>query len=174
MASKLQQIFTENMDLFKVLGLILVIGAIVYYLKFSDTVDKFSTGFHSWSDGKQDRLLVRDDDEVKEVSGNQDFGMTAAMVPRYTENKGEEVKPEELLPKTEVRSDLEKAFAEDKSLASSNFLTAGFTAGINTVQSSLKNPNLDIRSAPVIPVDQKVSPWNVSTYEPDLHRRPLE
>jgi len=45
--------------------------------------------------------------------------------------------------------------------------------GVNTQGGSLRNPNLDIRSAPAI--DKKeVSPWLNSTIDPDLYRRPLE
>tara|TARA_Y100000389_G_C17463222_1_gene523367 strand:+ start:1010 stop:1375 length:366 start_codon:yes stop_codon:yes gene_type:complete len=45
--------------------------------------------------------------------------------------------------------------------------------GVNTQGGSLRNANLDIRSAPAI--DKKeVSPWLNSTISPDLYRRPLE
>lgn len=45
--------------------------------------------------------------------------------------------------------------------------------GVNTQGGSLRNANLDIRSAP--PIDKKdVSPWLNSTISPDLYRRPLE
>lgn len=54
-----------------------------------------------------------------------------------------------------------------------NFLNAGFLLGINTVGQSLKNANLQLRSEPPNP-QQKVSPWNQSTIDPDLNRKPLE
>lgn len=54
-----------------------------------------------------------------------------------------------------------------------NLLTAGYHIGYNTVGSSLKNASLDIRSTPPNP-RIKVSVWNQSTIEPDLHRRPFE
>lgn len=40
--------------------------------------------------------------------------------------------------------------------------------GINTIQSSLKNPSYDIRGAPPNP-KTFVSPWNQSSYEPDIN-----
>lgn len=55
-----------------------------------------------------------------------------------------------------------------------NFLTAGFHIGLNSVGSSLKNPNLQLRSEPII---EKVSvgPFLNSTIESsDALRRPLE
>ena len=55
-----------------------------------------------------------------------------------------------------------------------NFLSASYMVGINTVGSSLKNPNLQLRSEPVIP-KVSVGPFLNSTYEAsDALRRPLE
>lgn len=55
-----------------------------------------------------------------------------------------------------------------------NFLTAGYHVGVNTVGSSLRNANLQLRSEPPNP-QMAVSPWNISTIEPsDSLRRPLE
>lgn len=48
-----------------------------------------------------------------------------------------------------------------------NFLTAGYHLGINTVGQSLRNANLQLRSE--IPNPQiAVSPWLISTIEPDI------
>jgi len=48
-----------------------------------------------------------------------------------------------------------------------NFLTAGYHLGINTVGQSLRNANLQLRSE--IPNPQvAVSPWLISTIEPDV------
>jgi hypothetical protein len=55
-----------------------------------------------------------------------------------------------------------------------NFLSAGYMVGINTVGSSLKNANLQLRSEPVIP-KVSVGPFLNSSYEAsDALRRPLE
>lgn len=58
-------------------------------------------------------------------------------------------------------------------LQDQNFLTAGFQIGVNTVGSSLRNGNLQLRSEPVIP---QSNPWPImqSTINPDTLRRPLE
>jgi hypothetical protein len=58
-------------------------------------------------------------------------------------------------------------------LNSQNFLTAGFHIGINTVGQTLRNANRQLRSEPPNPM-VKVSPWNQTTIEPDIARRPLE
>lgn len=55
-----------------------------------------------------------------------------------------------------------------------NFLSASYMIGINTVGSSLKNANLQLRSEPVIP-KVSIGPFLNSTYEAsDVLRRPLE
>ena len=59
------------------------------------------------------------------------------------------------------------------SLQDQNFLTAGYHVGINTVGQSLRNANRQLRSEPANP-QVKVSPWQQSTIEPDINRRPLE
>ena len=54
-----------------------------------------------------------------------------------------------------------------------NFLTAGYHIGVNTVGQSLRNANLQLRSE--IPNPQvAVSPWLISTIEPDLRAATLE
>lgn len=58
-------------------------------------------------------------------------------------------------------------------LADRNFLESGHHYGIDTVSNSLKNPNKQLRSDPVIP-QIAVGPWSQSTYSPDTNRRQLE
>lgn len=54
-----------------------------------------------------------------------------------------------------------------------NFLTAGYHLGVNTVGQSLRNANLQLRSE--IPNPQvSVSPWMISTIEPDVRSTTLE
>lgn len=51
-------------------------------------------------------------------------------------------------------------------LQDQNYLTAGYHIGINTVGQSMRNANLDLRAAPPNP-QLPVSPWGISTIEPD-------
>ena len=54
-----------------------------------------------------------------------------------------------------------------------NFLTAGYHIGVNTIGQTLKNANLQLRSE--IPNPQvAVSPWMISTIEPDTRSTTLE
>lgn len=60
------------------------------------------------------------------------------------------------------------------SLQDKNFLNAGFHIGVNsTGGSSMRNANRQLRSDPVIK-KVNVSPWQNSTIDPDISRRPLE
>ena len=81
--------------------------------------------------------------------------------------------PAELLPK-----DLNNEWSRlnpsgEGDLENINLLKAGYHAGVDTVGSSLRNANLQVRSEPPNPTN-KVSPWLNSTIEPDLMRAPLE
>ena len=58
-------------------------------------------------------------------------------------------------------------------LTDQNFLESGHHFGINTVGQSLKNPNKQLRSDPVIP-QVATGPWLQSTFEPDTNRRFFE
>lgn len=54
-----------------------------------------------------------------------------------------------------------------------DLLEAGYHIGLDTIGQTLKLPNLQVRSEPIIP-KQNVSPWNNSSFEPDIARVPLE
>ncbi len=81
---------------------------------------------------------------------------------------------EDLLPKDAANSKWSQvAPAGQGDLSDQNFLTAGFHVGVDTVQSSLRNANLQLRSEPPIPKSQG---WGIhmSTIDPDLLRKPLD
>ena len=85
----------------------------------------------------------------------------------------EQLNPMELLP-----SDPNSQWAQVNpkgagDIQGKNFLSAGALIGINTIGQSLRNANLQLRAEPPNPQVQ-VSPWQQSTIEPDLNRRPLE
>ena len=80
--------------------------------------------------------------------------------------------PKDLLPQ-DKNSEWAKINPANSDLKNLNMLNAGHHFGINTVGSSLRNANLQLRSEPAIPqVD--VGPWNNTTIEADSLRRPLE
>ena len=80
-------------------------------------------------------------------------------------NTSPDMNPSELLPNN-----------TNNDLTNHNFLNAseaGRHMGVNTVGSSLRNANLQLRSEPANP-RTNVSPWLQTTIEPDLERKPLE
>jgi len=82
------------------------------------------------------------------------------------------VNPSDLLPK-DSNSEWSNINPASADLANLNLLSAGQLIGINTVGSSLRNPNMQERSEPVIP-KANIGPWNNSTIDADTLRRPLE
>ena len=77
--------------------------------------------------------------------------------------------PSDLLP---VSSSNE--FSASNPLSGTNFLSPHASPGLNTQGSSLRNPNLQLRSEPANPRSNTNCPWNISTIEGDKYRRPLE
>jgi hypothetical protein len=82
--------------------------------------------------------------------------------------------PEDLLPKDAANSEWAQVNpAGQGDLKNKNYLTAGYHMGVNSIGSTLRNANMQIRSEPPNP-QVKVSPWLQTTIDPDLNRRPLE
>jgi len=92
--------------------------------------------------------------------------------------------PNECYPKDVLRSadllpmDTNSVWAQvnpmgQGSLGDSNLLNSGYHVGIDTVGQTLRNASYDLRSEPPNP-QVPVSPWNQTTIEPDINRRPFE
>ena len=95
--------------------------------------------------------------------------VTAGIPPNCANEQIEN--PSALLPSTHPNH-LAGSTGEGE-LQNINLLKAGQLSGIDTVGSTLRNANLQVRSEPPNPRTQ-VSPWMNSTIEPDLMRVPLE
>lgn len=86
----------------------------------------------------------------------------------------DKLKPEDLLPMDAANSEWAQVNpAGQGDVRNQNYLTAGYHLGVNSVGSTLRNANLQLRSELPNPRTQ-VSPWLNSTIEPDLNRKPLE
>lgn len=83
------------------------------------------------------------------------------------------IDPAELLPRDDNSEWAKMNPMGSGDLQNVNLLQAGHHIGINTVSSSLRNANLQLRSEPPNP-QLPVGPWNQTTIQPDLGRRPLE
>ena len=82
------------------------------------------------------------------------------------------VNPSDLLP-TDVNSQWSTLNPINQGVTTPDLLQAGYHIGLDSIGQTLKNPNLQLRSDPIIP-KKEIGPWNQSTYEPDLMRVPLE
>jgi len=81
--------------------------------------------------------------------------------------------PEELKPQDNSSLWAQVNPEGEGSLKGRSFLQAGHHIGINTVGQTMRNANLQLRSEPPNP-QVLVSPWNQTTIEPDVNRKPLE
>ena len=107
--------------------------------------------------------------QFAEVDGIQ--GQAAGLPPSC--NAGDSLQAGDLLPKDSNSQFQQLSPNGANGLENINLLKAGYHAGIDTVGSSLRNANLQVRSEPPNPTT-KVSPWMNTTIEPDLMRVPLE
>lgn len=100
-------------------------------------------------------------------------GMGAGQVIPTSCNQKPIEDPATLLPKDQNSAWAALNPSGTGSLQNVNLLKAGYNIGIDTVGSSLRNANLQVRSEPANP-QLNVGPWNNTTIQPDLMRVPLE
>jgi len=83
--------------------------------------------------------------------------------------------PSDLLPKDQNSqwSALNPTAMNQGNITMPDLLQAGYHIGLDTIGQTLRNPNLQLRSDPIIP-KQDIGPWNLSTIEADIGRIPLE
>lgn len=84
----------------------------------------------------------------------------------------EQLSPSELLPADPNSQWAQVNPTGSGDLQGKSFLSAGALIGVNSIGQSMRNANLQLR--PEIPNPQvAVSPWNISTIEPDLVRKDI-
>jgi hypothetical protein len=110
--------------------------------------DPLGNSFYmSAEDGKNDNMYL--ETQVAGSCVNRDRLTSADLLPLDANSKWAELNPQ-------CPGDLQDQ----------NYLTAGYHIGINTVGQSMRNANLQLRAEPPNPQIQ-VSPWLISTIEPD-------
>lgn len=118
---------------------------------------------------------------LSKTEGFADYASTDAMgpVPMAGAQKPqgcyprEQMNPMELLPNDPNSQWAQVNPTGAGDIQGKNFLSAGALVGVNTVGQSLRNSNLQLRAEPPNP-QVTPGPWQISTIEPDLQRRPLE
>ena len=129
------------------------------------TTNSPNNALASGSNGVQPNQLYS---SGSDIMGNGD---NSGLVPNNRPNE-KNYDPSQLLP-TDVNSDWKLNPAGNADFQNVNLLKAGHLIGIDTIGSTLRNPNLQIRCEPPNPTTQ-VSPWQQSTIEPDLMRCNLD
>ena len=141
--------------------LILVLALLIYHSQKGISL----SGMHN-NDNKEEKHTEH------EVEGHDDSLVGASPITSECMNKPTS-NPEDLLPKGANASELSNlAPIGEGDFQNVNLLKAGHHAGIDTVGSTLRNANLQLRSEPPNPQEQ-VSPWLNTTIKPDLMRTPL-
>lgn len=148
------------------LGLIVVIFVLFQYNRNKSNVyDNMTAPTHVPKQGGV-AASSPDDSSFMQVSG------VNTTTPQSGCNTPAMIDPSELLPR-DVNSEWSNVNPASNDLKNVNMLNSDQLIGINTVGSSLRNANYQIRSEPTNP-RVNVGPWNASTIDSDSFRRPLE
>jgi hypothetical protein len=152
----------KNKELLLVVGALLVLGVFLY----KSGQDKTKNTMYSGGQGKMTPSPISlGEDNYAQANGVKTnmYGAQAsklddpsALLPNDTNSQWASVNPQ-----------------GGGMLKSVNLLQAGSMIGINTVGSTMRNANLQLRSEPPNP-QGSVGPWNNSTIEYDVTRQPLE
>ncbi len=162
------------LNIILLLGLVVVAAVLIRYNSNKSSTKDSMTGSNT-------NVATRNTNSTpSEIVGANESGENpfmsvngiASQTPQNSCNTQPALNPSDLLPndKNSEWSNINPASNDLKNL---NLLNPNQLIGINTVGSSLRNANLQIRSEPAIP-KVNVGPWNSSTIESDTFRRPLE
>ena len=188
--NKLTKNKNKFVNLFILIGIVVLVGVLLKYNN-QKTLIQDSMGNNIFAnaakveasasgeaapkpDGDNTAPVVTGAQPVATTDGSQFLavnGLSSGNKPTNKCNNQPVMDPKELLP-----SDSNNEWSNimpNNDLKNVGMLNAGHHVGINTVGSSLRNANLQIRSEPVIP-QTNIGPWNNTTIEADSLRRPLE
>lgn len=151
-----------------------IVVLILIFLLFSYS-DTKGNNFDKMTDGTPAEL--KPTQQVVRTQSAQSAQPTTQ--PQNTSNSNYAVQPvanpSELLPKDKNSewASLNPLGINADGIQTPDLLQSGYHIGIDTIGQTLKNPSYDLRSDPIIE-KKNISPWNMSTIEPNLARVPLE
>jgi hypothetical protein len=161
-------------DTTKLIILLLVVGLVVYFYnnmqlpKLGMASGRSKTGTTTSVEQGVKPVQTSPEEQYTKVQGIATD--THGLAPSC--NGGDKVNPMDLLPK-DKNSEWAKLNPHGSGeLADVNLLKSGHHIGVNTVNNTMRNANLQIRSEPPNPQGH-VGPWNQTTMEPDLQRKEL-
>jgi hypothetical protein len=157
--------FLSRMSGNKMVLLVVAVVILVLLFSYSQTkgsfIDRMSDGSTTPSENIPKKETVQPTN-MSELSSNNNYIMQPV------------ANPSELLPKDKNSEWAElNPVSAGGGIQTPDLLQSGYHIGIDTIGQTLKNPSYDLRSDPIIE-KKSVSPWNMSTIEPDLARVPLE
>lgn len=154
-------------------GAVILIFALYGYSSKKTAITDNMTGSNDFHVSNEQNLSPEHlENNINGMNNKEDFAPINEKSNEVLGNK-EITDPSELLPKDENSEWSKLNPTSSKDMMNVNLLKSGWMSGINTVGSSLRNANLQLRSEPPNP-REKVGPWNNTTIEPDLMRTPLE
>tara|TARA_B100001287_G_C22645508_1_gene512459 strand:+ start:903 stop:1481 length:579 start_codon:yes stop_codon:yes gene_type:complete len=186
---KLLKLFGKNKD--KIFNILLILGVVVLagiLFRYNSEKGLLSDGmsgnpFSGVSEVSSGEGAVSEESQPAQVEGAVPVGSTddaqylkvsgikSGKADSKSCNEQPMMDPKELLP-TDKNNEWSNIMPNND-LKNIHMINAGHHVGINTVGSSLRNANLQIRSEPVIP-QGNVGPWNQTTIEADNMRRGFE
>ena len=163
----------------QVFGIILVVGAVVLtviLMKYNQTKsfspEKMMNRLNPSTYDASFNTPSASISSASTLTNNQFLEVSGMNSPTPPSSFQQNLSPSDLLPK-DMNSEWSNLNPASNDLKNLNLLSADQMIGINTVSSSLRNANLQIRSEPII-TKKEVGPWAHSTIEPDTYRRSLE
>lgn len=135
-----------NLELFGIFLIVTSVALIMYFTMKKESMDEVAAP----------EVTAPVQEVVAPVEPQENAPATAPVA------EAKEITPADLLPNQAEVQDFEKTFPQGEGDAKDkNFLIAGYNIGVNTVGSSLKNANLQLRSDPYIPRQDTL--WNNSS-----------
>jgi hypothetical protein len=167
-ASAIKKILPKDQTSLYVILLLLLVFAIFFYSNSKTQLfDSMDTGVSTSGEKAVASSGQVPTETMSAVPAPQVAGAGYALQPVAN--------PSDLLPKDQNSqwSALNPSAMNKGDILMPDLLQAGYHIGLDTIGQTLRNPNLQLRSDPVIS-KADVGPWNNSTIEPDLGRVPLE
>jgi len=167
-ASAIKKILPKDQTSLYVILLLLLVFAVFFYSNSKTQLfDSMDTGVSTSGEKAVASSVPVPTAHVSAAPAPQVAGAGYALQPVAN--------PSDLLPKDQNSqwSALNPSAMNKGDILMPDLLQAGYHIGLDTIGQTLRNPNLQLRSDPVIS-KADVGPWNNSTIEPDLGRVPLE
>jgi hypothetical protein len=164
-----KDLFTSRNIIIFIIVLILII-AIFYYSRGKRTLERMSNYGDSGASAKYPTAASGDAPFKTSQTTNLDKPDASATTP----DRSAPTNPQDLLPSsTGANWGNLYPVQNDNGVYVPSMIDPSFAIGINTISSTMKNPNLDLRSEIPIPKKQ-LSPWNNSSWQPNVEKIGLD